>query len=70
MPQILTTGEYAIGFLGIEPRLGTILPLGFLAHSKIRMIPAVHCVSVALVIIGIFVMRLIIGIGGRSVQLP
>ena len=69
MLQLLTTGEYAIWFLGIELLLGAVLPLGLLAHPKTRMIPAVQYASAALVIIGIFVMRVIIVIGGQSVHL-
>jgi formate-dependent nitrite reductase membrane component NrfD len=69
MLQLLTTGEYAIWFLGIELMLGAFLPLGLLAHPKTRMIPAVQYASAALVIIGIFVMRVIIVIGGQSVHL-
>lgn len=69
MLQLLTTGEYAVWFLGIELLLGAILPLGLLAHPRTRMIPAVQYASAALVIIGIFVMRVIIVIGGQSVGL-
>ena len=69
MLQLLTTGEYAIWFLGIELMLGAFLPLGLLSHPKTRMIPAVQYASAALVIIGIFVMRVIIVIGGQSVHL-
>ena len=69
MLQLLTTGEYAVWFLGIELLLGAFLPLGLLAHPKTRMIPAVQYASAALVIIGIFVMRVIIVIGGQSVHL-
>jgi formate-dependent nitrite reductase membrane component NrfD len=69
MLQLLTTGEYAIWFLGIELMLGAILSLGLLAHPKTRMIPAVQYCSAALVIIGIFVMRVIIVIGGQWVHL-
>ncbi len=68
MLQLLTTGEFAIWFLGIELLLGAILPLGLLAHPRTRMIPAVQYASAALVVIGIFVMRVIIVIGGQSVQ--
>jgi len=69
MLQLLTTGEYAIWFLGIELMLGAFLPLGLLAHPRTRMIPAVQYASAALAIIGIFVMRVIIVIGGQSVHL-
>jgi formate-dependent nitrite reductase membrane component NrfD len=69
MLQLLTTGEYAIWFLGIELLLGAFLPLALLAHPKTRMIPAVQYASAALVIIGIFVMRVIIVIGGQSIPL-
>jgi len=69
MLQLLTTGEYAFWFLGIELLLGAILPLGLLSMPKIRMIPAVQYASAALVIIGIFVMRIIIVIGGQSVPI-
>jgi len=67
--QLLTIGEFAIWFLGIELFLGAILPLALLAHPKTRMIPAVQYASAALVIIGIFVMRVIIVIGGQSVPM-
>ncbi len=69
MLQLLTTGEFAIWFLGIELFLGAFLPLGLLAHPKTRMIPAVQYASAALVIIGVFVMRVIIVIGGQSVPI-
>jgi formate-dependent nitrite reductase membrane component NrfD len=69
MLQLLTTGEFAIWFLGIELFLGAILPLALLAHPKTRMIPAVQYASAALVIIGVFVMRVIIVIGGQSVPM-
>jgi tetrathionate reductase subunit C len=68
MLQLLTSGEFAIWFLGIELFLGAVIPLGLLAHPATRMIPAVQYASAALVIIGIFVMRVIIVIGGQSVQ--
>ncbi len=69
MLQLLTTGEYAVWFLGVELLLGAMFPLGLLAHPRTRMIPAVQYASAALVIIGIFVMRVIIVIGGQSVHL-
>jgi len=69
MLQLLTTGEFAIWFLGIELLLGAVLPLALLSFPKTRMIPAVQYASAVLVIIGIFVMRVIIVIGGQSVQL-
>jgi len=69
MLQLLTTGEFAIWFLGIELLLGAILPLALLSFPQTRRIPAVQYASAALVIIGIFVMRVIIVIGGQSVQL-
>jgi len=69
MLQLLTTGEFAIWFIGVELFLGAILPLILLSVPQTRMIPAVQYASAALVIIGIFVMRVIIVIGGQSVQL-
>ncbi len=69
MLQLLTTGEFAIWFLGIELFLGAVLPLVLLSVPKVRMIPAVQYASAALVIIGIFVMRIIIVIGGQSVPM-
>jgi len=69
MLQLLTTGEFAIWFLGVELLLGAILPLGLLSFPQTRRIPAVQYASAALVIIGIFVMRVIIVIGGQSVLL-
>lgn len=69
MLQLLTSGEYAFWFLGIELFLGAILPLVLLAHPRTRLIPAVQYASAALVIIGIFVMRFIIVIGGQSVPI-
>jgi tetrathionate reductase subunit C len=69
MLQLLTSGEYALWFLGIELFLGAILPLILLAHPRTRLIPAVQYASAALVIIGIFVMRFIIVIGGQSVPI-
>jgi tetrathionate reductase subunit C len=69
MLQLLTTGQFAIWFLGIELLLGAIVPLALLSVPKIRMIPAVQYASAALVIIGIFVMRIIIVIGGQSVPM-
>jgi tetrathionate reductase subunit C len=69
MLELLTTGEFAVWFLGIELLLGAVLPLALLAFPQTRRIPAVQYASAALVIIGIFVMRVIIVIGGQSVQL-
>ncbi len=69
MLQLLTTGQFAVWFLGIELFLGAALPLGLLAHPKTRAIPVVQYASAALVIIGIFVMRFIIVIGGQSVPM-
>ena len=69
MLQLLTTGEFAVWFLGIELLLGAVLPLALLSFPQTRRIPAVQYASAALVIIGIFVMRVIIVIGGQSVQL-
>ena len=69
MLHLLTTGEFAVWFLGIELLLGAILPLALLSFPQTRRIPAVQYASAALVIIGIFVMRVIIVIGGQSVQL-
>jgi molybdopterin-containing oxidoreductase family membrane subunit len=69
MLQLLTTGQFAVWFLGIELFLGAALPLGLLAHPKTRAIPFVQYASAALVIIGIFVMRFIIVIGGQSVPM-
>jgi tetrathionate reductase subunit C len=69
MLQLLTTGEFAFWFLGIELLLGAILPLALLSVPKVRMIPAVQYASAALVIIGIFVMRVIIVIGGQSIPM-
>jgi len=66
MLQLLTTGEYAIWFLGVELLLGAFLPLALLAHPKTRMIPAVQYASAALVIIGIFVMRVVIVIAASQ----
>jgi tetrathionate reductase subunit C len=69
MLQLLTTVEFAIWFLGVELLLGAILPLALLSFPQTRRIPAVQYASAALVIIGIFVMRVIIVIGGQSVLL-
>ncbi len=69
MLQLLTTGQFAIWFLGIELLLGAVVPLALLSVPQIRMIPAVQYASAALVIIGIFVMRIIIVIGGQSVPM-
>jgi len=69
MLQLLTTGEFAIWFLGVELLLGAILPLALLSFPQTRRIPAVQYASAGLVIIGIFVMRVIIVIGGQSVLL-
>ena len=43
--------------------------MGLLAHPKTRMIPAMQYASASLVIIGIFVMRVIIVIGGQSIPM-
>ncbi len=69
MLQLLTTGEFAFWFLGIELLLGAILPLALLSIPKVRMIPAVQYSSAALAIIGVFVMRVIIVIGGQSIPM-
>jgi hypothetical protein len=43
--------------------------LALLAHPKTRVIPVVQYASAALLIIGIFVMRFIIVVGGQSVPM-
>ena len=49
--------------------MGVIPPLCLLALPKRRMIPTVQYASAALVIIGIFMMRVVIVIGGQSFPL-
>jgi tetrathionate reductase subunit C len=69
MFQLLTQGEWAPLFLGVELTLGGLIPLILLSIKRIRIQPLGQCAACALILCGILAMRIIIVIGGQSVRL-
>lgn len=69
MFQLLTEGEFAPLFLGIELTLGGLIPLILLSIKRIRLQPLWQCVACGFILCGIMAMRIIIVIGGQSVRL-
>ena len=61
----LLTGSYAISFLGIEVILGMAIPAAILFLSKA---PSLRMVASGLVLIGVFVMRYVVVIGGQTIS--
>jgi tetrathionate reductase subunit C len=69
MFQLLTQGEWAPLFLGVELTLGGLIPLILLSIKRIRLQPLGQCAACAFILCGILAMRIIIVIGGQSVRL-
>jgi tetrathionate reductase subunit C len=69
MFQLLTQGEWAPLFLGVELTLGGLIPLILLSIRQIRLQPLGQCTACAFILCGILAMRIIIVIGGQSVRL-
>ncbi len=69
MYYLLTQGKWAPLFLGVELILGGLVPLLLLSVKRIRVQSLGQCAACALILCGIFVMRVIIVVGGQSVRL-
>ena len=69
MFQLLTQGNWAPLFLGVELTLGGLIPLILLSVKRIRLHPAGQWVACSLILCGILAMRIIIVVGGQSVRL-
>jgi tetrathionate reductase subunit C len=69
MFQLLTQGNWAPLFLGVELTLGGLIPLILLSVKRIRLHPAGQWVACSLILCGIMAMRIIIVVGGQSVRL-
>jgi formate-dependent nitrite reductase membrane component NrfD len=69
MFQLLTQGNWAPLFLGVELTLGGLIPLILLSVRRIRLHPAGQWVACSLILCGIMAMRIIIVVGGQSVRL-
>lgn len=66
---LLIVGPWALWFLGVEIFLGEIIPLAMLSFRKIRLAAWGQNIASILILIGIFVMRIIIVVGGQNVPL-
>jgi len=60
----LLTGSHAIAFLGIEVILGMVIPAAILLRSKT---PALQMAASGLILIGVFVMRYVVVVGGQTI---
>jgi len=69
MFQLLTRGKFAFWFLGVEIFIGELIPLLILSIPKIGKTFLGQNIASICILIGIFVMRVIIVIGGQSVPL-
>lgn len=69
MYQLLTRGEWAPLFLGVELTLGGLIPLILLSIKRIRLNSLWQCTACVFIPCGIFAMRIIIVLGGQSVKL-
>jgi len=69
MYQLLTQGEWAPLFLGVELTLGGLIPLILLSIKRIRLHSLGQCTACAFILCGIFAMRIIIVLGGQTVKL-
>lgn len=67
--KLLTQGEWAPFFLGIELILGGVIPLSLLSIRRIRLHPIGQCIVCMFILCGILAMRIIIVVGGQSVML-
>jgi Ni/Fe-hydrogenase subunit HybB-like protein len=66
--HMLLQGKYSILFLLIENILGKIVPFIFLTVPKLRT-TATIIISSILVVVGIFIMRYVVVLGGESIPL-
>jgi len=69
MFTLLTAGKFSFWFLGVEILMGELIPLIMLSVPRIKTNLTGQNIAAAFVLIGIFVMRIIIVIGGQSVPL-
>ncbi len=69
MYKLLTQGKWAPLFLGVELTLGGLIPLILLSVKRIRIHAIGQYAACALILCGIFAMRIIIVVGGQSVSL-
>jgi len=69
MYKLITLGKFGVWFLGIELFIGEIVPLAMLSFPQIRRSMVGQNIACVLILIGIFVMRMIVVIGGQSVPL-
>ena len=69
MYQLLTQGEWAPLFLGVELTLGGLIPLILLSIKRIRLRSLGQCTACAFILCGILAMRIIIVLGGQTVKL-
>jgi len=69
MYKLITLGKFGVWFLGIELFIGEIVPLALLSFPQIRRSMSGQNIACILILIGIFVMRMIVVIGGQSVPL-
>jgi len=69
MFELLTRGEWAPLFLGVELTLGGLIPLFLLSIKKIRLHAVGQFAACGLILCGILAMRIIIVVGGQSVRL-
>jgi len=67
--KLITLGRLGVWFLGVELFIGEIVPLAILTFPQIRRSMSGQNIACVLILIGIFVMRMIIVIGGQSVPL-
>ncbi|MBI5167683.1 MAG: polysulfide reductase NrfD [candidate division NC10 bacterium] len=65
--QLILRGSFAPYFLGVEIFLGSLVPLFLLFFPKTRRTLTGVAIASALVMIGIFVMRYVMVIGGQSI---
>ena len=69
MYQLLTQGDWAPLFLGVELTLGGLIPLILLSIKRVRLHSLGQCTACALILCGIMAMRIIIVVGGQTVRL-
>jgi len=69
MYKVITTGTLGFWFLGVELFLGEVVPLAMLSFPHIRKSMVGQNIACLLVLMGIFVMRMVIVIGGQSIPL-
>jgi tetrathionate reductase subunit C len=67
--HLLTAGDFAPLFLGVELTLGGLIPLILLSIKRIRLQPLGQCMACGFILCGILAMRIIIVIGGQTVRL-